>query len=199
MLKQIPVPNRANAMVGPALPPYFYTIDRDRRARMADQAAIIGSPLQQRVSTGWLPLFSMPPPPSFIPVAKFQEMMGQAVENRFRETVRHIARIRARGGRVVFVRLPVSGPLIAREEQLIPLAAGWGRLVKENGIPAINFAEHADLNTFECPEWSHLSAGDSVEFTRRLVPHLQSALRNPAPILAAAGSTATAKTAAAPF
>jgi hypothetical protein len=32
-----------------------------------------------------------------------------------------------------------------------------------------DFPELAD---FTCPEWSHLSAGDSVEFTKRLVPHL---------------------------
>jgi hypothetical protein len=30
---------------------------------------------------------------------------------------------------------------------------------------------------FNCPEWSHLSAGDSVEFSKRLVPHLRKALR----------------------
>jgi hypothetical protein len=194
LLKKIPVPNRANAQIGPALPPYFYTIDRDRRARMADQAAIVGSPLQQRVSTGWLPLFTMPPPPSFIPIDKFQEMMGHALENRFRETTKHIATIRARGGKVVFVRLPVGGPLVEREEKLAPLAATWGRLVKENGVPAINFAEHSDLNSFQCPEWSHLSAPDSVEFTRRLVPHLQAALKNSPAAVAVSDTPAPEKT-----
>ncbi|MGH7957808.1 MAG: hypothetical protein ACREH8_12485 [Opitutaceae bacterium] len=55
-------------------------------------------------------------------------------------------------------------------------------------VPAIHFAEHADLSTFDCPEWSHLSAEDSVEFTRRLVPHLQAALqtRTPSGVIAAA-------------
>ena len=38
---------------------------------------------------------------------------------------------------------------------------------------------------FTCPEWSHLSAGDSVEFTKRLVPHLRAALD--------AGSVASAR------
>ncbi len=178
LLEKLPIPNRANAMVGPALPPYFYTLDGDRRARMAPEAAIVGSPLQHRVSTGWLPLFSMPPPPSFIPVQQFQQMMGQAIESRFRETSKHIASIQSRGGKVVFLRLPVSGPLVAREEQLAPRVATWDRLVHENGVPAIHFAEHAELSAFECPEWSHLSATDSVEFTRRLVPHLQAALQN---------------------
>jgi hypothetical protein len=78
----------------------------------------------------------------------------------------------------VLLRLPVSSPLREREQQLAPEGFTWDRLVRENGVPAIHFGEHKELNAFECPEWSHLSAADSVEFTRRLVPHLQAALRN---------------------
>ncbi|MBI2516537.1 MAG: hypothetical protein HYV95_06435 [Opitutae bacterium] len=176
LLKRLPIPDRANAQIGPALPPYFYTIDRERRGRMFEETAVIGSPLQQRVAHGWLPLFTLPPPPSFIPADKFREMMGQAAEQRFKDTARHVVALRARGAKVVFVRLPVDPILIDKEEKMIPLAAGWDRLVAENGVPAINFADHPELTTFVLPEWSHLSAPDSVEFTRRLAPHLQGAL-----------------------
>jgi hypothetical protein len=177
LLEQLPIPNRKDALLGPVMPPYFYTIDRDRRARMFSEAAVVGSPLQQRVANGWLPLFSVPPPPTFIPLEQFQKMMGQAVEARFSETAKHIARIKARGGNVVFLRLPVTGPLVAREEQLAPRAATWDRLVRETGVASIRFDEHDDLRSFDCPEWSHLSAEDSVEFTKRLVPYLQVALQ----------------------
>lgn len=176
LLERVPIPNRAHALVTPKFPPYFYTIDRDRRARMVPEAAIVGSPLQQQVVNTWLPLFSLPPPPSFIPLEKFQQMMGQAFQARFADTAKHIATIRARGGKIVFLRLPVTGPLLEREEQLAPRVATWDRLVRENNVPAIHFAEHADLRSFDCPEWSHLSADDSIEFTRRLVPHLRRAL-----------------------
>jgi hypothetical protein len=189
LLKQLPIPDRANAQVGPPLPPYFYTVDRDRRGRMVEEAAIIGSPLQQRVANGWLPLFTMPPPPSFIPAEKFQEMMGKAIEKRFKDTVRHIAALKARGVRIVFVRMPVSGPLVDKEAAIVPLAAGWGRLVQENNVPAINFEDHPELSSFELPEWSHLSAPDSVEFTKRLVPHLQRALNSPVAVAATTNSS----------
>jgi hypothetical protein len=89
----------------------------------------------------------------------------------------------------VFLRLPVTGPLVAREEQLAPRVATWDRLVRETGVPAIHFSEHSDLNGFKCPEWSHLSAEDSVEFTRRLVPHLQAALQRESPVVAAAAAS----------
>ncbi len=181
LIESLPIPDRAGALVGPKMPPYFYTLDRERRARMVPEAAIVGSSLQQKVATGWLPLFSLPPPPTFIPLEAFGKMMGEAFEARFRDTAKHISRIQARGGRVVFLRLPVTGPLVEREEKLAPRAATWDRLVRENGIPAIHFADHAELSAFDCPEWSHLSATDSVEFTRRLVPHLQAALRGKSP------------------
>jgi hypothetical protein len=47
--------------------------------------------------------------------------------------------------------------------------------MKETGAPSIYFSDHPEL-IFDCPEWSHLSSGDSVEFTRRLVPYLKRAL-----------------------
>lgn len=48
-------------------------------------------------------------------------------------------------------------------------------------MPAIDFQSHPELSAFECPEWSHLSAEDSVKFTRRLVPHLMLALQDNLP------------------
>jgi len=176
LLKRLPIPDRADAAIGPALPPYFFTVDRDRRGRMFEQAAIVGSPLQQRVAHGWLPLFTMPPPPKFIPADKFGAMMGQMIEQRFKDTQKHVAALRARGARVVFVRMPVDPILIEKEDKIVPLAAGWGRLVAENGVPAVNFADYPELAAFQLPEWSHLSAPDSVEFTRRWVPHLRDAI-----------------------
>jgi hypothetical protein len=46
--------------------------------------------------------------------------------------------------------------------------------------PGIYYSDFPELSGFNCPEWSHLSAGDSVEFTKRLVPHLREALKMPA-------------------
>ena len=57
-------------------------------------------------------------------------------------------------------------------------AIDQARLLKVTGAPGIYFEDHPELAGFDCPEWSHLSAGDSVEFTKRLVPHLRTALGN---------------------
>jgi hypothetical protein len=44
------------------------------------------------------------------------------------------------------------------------------------GAPGIYYPDFPDLSGFNCPEWSHLSASDSVEFSKCLVPHLRDAL-----------------------
>jgi hypothetical protein len=173
LLKNVSVPNRADSYLAPRLPPYFATIDRDRRTKMAEACARPGE-LQERVKLGWAPLFTPPPFPSYTP-KEVLEGIGQAVEARFGETVAAVNKIRARGGKVVFVRFPHSGDLKKLEDAAAPRAGPWTRLMKETGAPNIYYSDYPEL-LFECPEWSHLSAADSVEFTKRLVPHLQIAL-----------------------
>ena len=175
LLKRIKLPNRREAKVGPALPPFFATIDRERRARMIEKCAQPG-PLQERVKNGWLPLFTPPPPPSWVPPEAFKAKMGQTVENRFVETAALVDKLRKRGGKVVFVRFPVNGPLKEHEDRMTPRQGSWDRILRDTGAPGIHFEDHPELASFQLPEWSHLSAPDSVDFTRRLVPHLRTAL-----------------------
>jgi hypothetical protein len=173
LLAEVPVPNRANSYLPPRLPPYFATIDRERRTRMTDACANPG-PLQERVKHGWFPLFTPPPFPDYTP-KEVLEGIARATEARFGQTVAAVNKIRARGGKVVFVRFPHSGPLKELEDKGTPRAGIWTRLMAETGAPNIYYSDHPEL-VFECPEWSHLSDADSVEFTKRLVPHLQAAL-----------------------
>ena len=175
LLEQLPIPNRPDAQVPPPLPPYFGSLDRERRARMVEQCARPGK-LQERVKHRWTRLFTPPPPPSFIPKEVFAEKMHAAFEARFADTKTLVEKLRARGGKIVFVRFPLSGELKAYEDRTTPRAATWDRLLRETGAPGIHFEDFPELAGFTCPEWSHLSAGDSVEFTKRLVPHLRSAI-----------------------
>jgi hypothetical protein len=153
-------------------------MDRDRRNWMIEQAARPGK-LQDRVRSVWPALFTPPPPPSYIPREAFMAGMGKAIEARFADTAAAVKKIRARGGKVIFVRFPVSGPLKELEDKATPRAGPWTRILRETGAPGIYFEDHPELAGFTCPEWSHLSAPDSVEFTKRLLPHLKQALAQP--------------------
>lgn len=180
LLRGLPIPNRERAQIGPALPPHFSTIDRDRRTRLLPRVST-DPVLRDRVRFGWLPLFTPPPKPSWIPDEAFGAFMREMFDGRFAAMARAVAAIHARGGRVVFIQMPSSGELKALEDRLTPRAAVWDRLLRESNAPGITADDHADLSAFDLPEWSHLSGDDSVEFTRRLVPYLRAALSPPAP------------------
>ena len=175
LLKELPIPNRRYAQVPPKLPPYFCSVDRERRARMVEQCARPGR-LQDRVKNGWIALFTPPPPPSFVPPEAFAAKVQAAIKTRFDDTVEAVHKLQARGGKVVFVRFPVTDKLKQLEDQQTPRAKTWDPLIQASGAPGIHFEDFPELAGFQCPEWSHLSAGDSVEFTKRLVPHLRAAL-----------------------
>ncbi len=175
ILKRLPIPNRPEALVPPPFPPYFASLDRERRARMTDRCAQPGK-LQTRVRDGWFPLFTPPPPPTYIPREAFLARMEAAREARFHDIVAAVEKIRARGGKIVFVRFPLTGGLKELEDKATPRTGIWDRVLRETGVPGIYFEDYPELASFECPEWSHLSAPDSVEFTKRLVPHLRTAL-----------------------
>jgi hypothetical protein len=177
LLKRLPIPNRPGALVPSPPPPYFQTIDRERRARMIEECARPGSELQRRIQLGWIPLFSPPPPPTYIPKDVFMAEVKKAIEQRFQGVAAAAQKLRARSGKIVFVRLPVSGELKALEDRTMPRSQIWDRVIKDTGAPGIYFEDVPELSNFNCPEWSHLSAGDSVEFSKRLVPHLRTALQ----------------------
>ena len=103
--------------------------------------------------------------------------MKRAKEDRCRDTATAVAKLRARGGKIVFVRFPLTGELKALEDRITPRSDIWESLLKRTGVPGIYFEDYPELSSFNCPEWSHLSGGDSVEFTKRLVPHLRSGLQ----------------------
>ncbi len=177
LLKRLPIPNRPYAQVPPRLPPYFGTLDRERRSRMIEECARPESELQRRIQQIWLPLFTPPPPPTYIPKEEFGKKMGAAIEARFHDVAAAVQKLRARGGKIVFVRFPHSGELKKLEDRETPRAGIWDRVIKETGAPGIYYEDYPELRGFNCPEWSHLSAGDSVEFSKRLVPHLRKALQ----------------------
>ncbi|MFN2622950.1 MAG: hypothetical protein ABR611_08910 [Chthoniobacterales bacterium] len=176
-LNELPIPNRPGALVPPHFPPYFQTEDRERRARMWEKCAEPGSLLAKKIQQIWLPLFTPPPPPTYVPKDVFFAGMKKGIEKRFSDVAGAIEKIRRRGGKIVFVRFPHTGGLKELEDRLTPRAQTWDPLLKMTNAPGIYYSDFPELSGFDCPEWSHLSAGDSVEFSKRLVPHLKAALQ----------------------
>ena len=76
-----------------------------------------------------------------------------------------VARIRARGGEVVFVRPPSHAPLRALEETQIPRKRGWDALLADAGVAGAHYEDYPSMQGLELPEWSHLSRTCATVFT----------------------------------
>lgn len=74
----------------------------------------------------------------------------------------------ARGVEVIFIR-PPSGERYRESERLFfPREAAWDLLIEKTGALGIHFEDHEELQGYELPEWSHLSASEADRFTAAL-------------------------------
>ena len=170
--RRLPVTNRVGARVPPTLPPHFAQLDLDRRMRMTARAEQ-NTELMHRIQQIWIPLFTPPPKPPIFTEEVWAKMGADAWNATLTKAKANVAAITERGGRVIFVNHPSSGPLLELERLHRPRAKFWDRIVSETGAPGIHFEDYPALAGFTCPEWSHLSASDSVEYTKRLVEIMQ--------------------------
>ncbi len=80
-----------------------------------------------------------------------------------------VARIRARGGRVVFLRMPTADAHWSMDRQNYPRDAYWDKLGEATGAVTVHFADHPGLASLELPDTSHIDGSDRERFTRTLV------------------------------
>lgn len=152
----------------PKLPGYMYSLDRSRQARMIERVAT-DREVQGKIQHIWLPLFKGPPKPGVFTDQQWAKMLSDGWEANLRRVKESVASIQARGGKVIFSRLPSTSGVLEVENQTAPRAAIWDRILAETGAPGIYFADYPELAGFDCPEWSHLTAPDATEYTRRFV------------------------------
>jgi hypothetical protein len=80
-----------------------------------------------------------------------------------------VDKIKARGGQVLFVRTPSSGPFLMGENQGFPRQKYWDRLLAITNCPGIHFTDYPVIANFVCPEFSHLSQPDGIVFTKEFI------------------------------
>jgi hypothetical protein len=90
-----------------------------------------------------------------------------------------VAQIRARGGDVVFVRFPSSGPVYRSEERSFPRSLSWEPLLRAANVTGVNFTDYPQLQGYNLPEWSHMSAADAPRFTQALADLIVRCIAHP--------------------
>lgn len=78
---------------------------------------------------------------------------------------------------MLFVRPPSVGEYYAYEQKYLPRAETWDLLLARTGTLGIHFEDYPELQGYELPEWSHLSAAEADRFTAALVPIVEREFR----------------------
>lgn len=113
----------------------------------------------------WSQLLSRPPPPREVAVALRETQLQRAVAA--------VAKLRARGVPVLFVRPPSAGMWREVERKGFPREDAWDALLQRSGAPGIHFEDHAELQNLTLPEWSHLSGADADRYTEAVLAIIQ--------------------------
>ena len=163
-LDKLTIPNRPNVFAPPIFPLDFSRVTFDRQDKMSPRF-LADTSLQHQVQNIWV----------------FLQTAGAAIAAQhpsnptpaiMQQVAVAVAKIKSRGGEIVFVRTPGSGPMAAGEDKGFPRAKFWEPLLAITQCKGIHFADDPATAHFVCPEWSHLSPSDAVLYTRALIGHL---------------------------
>ena len=139
--------------------------DADRNTRLWDK--LEKDPEYQALAKSiWRQLFA--PPPGMTP-----EKGRQIAEEQINRAAAAVAKLKARGVPVVFLRPPSTGEFLEAENKGFPRERTWNVLLERTGAPGIHFEDYRELQGLTLPEWSHLTAADAERFTERLCAILQ--------------------------
>lgn len=184
LLQEMELPNRAAYLAGYDRVPKLSNDTRERQARMWSKV-VTDTAYAQRVQGIWMGFSARTGPlmrPADYASKKAVALAGQFQplppplqvspaerDSFFMEIKSWADKLRARGGKMIFIRPPSTGMLYQLEEQHFPRKDTWDALLEKTGVPGIHFEDHPELQGFELPEWSHLRAEHAPPFTKALV------------------------------
>ena len=159
---EIPMQNRPGVFVFPPFPKSFSWTTYDRQTYIPEIFLSDSNAINQ-VTGIWAMLGSDPTP----------AVDGNGLMQIFNEVKTNIDKIRSRGGKVILVRTPSSGPFAMGEEKKYPKEKYWKQLVAFTQTDGIHYQDNPVTKVLTCPEWSHLAPKDAVIFTKHLVQSLE--------------------------
>lgn len=162
LLNGVPLPNRPGVFQFPAFPMGFEWTTADRQTYMSELFLSNPEDIKRQTDIWSALLLSSPVPP----------ISGDDLDQLLAEVKASVDRIRNRGGKVIFVRTPSSGPFAEAEQKGYPRDQYWDRLLAVTNAPGIHFRDYAETKNFTCPEWSHLSLEDAIRYTGHLIQQL---------------------------
>lgn len=160
LLKRIPIQSRPGVFVFPNFPLEMgYTLAN--RQEVFSQKFVSDTAVQHQVQNVW----------KFLGMtdSKYRAVSGDTLTHIIVSVKESVDKIKARGGKVLFLRMPSSDPVWSAEQQIFPRELYWDRLLKDTQSEGIHFADYPQLSKYKCPDWSHLTSDDTHAFTADLI------------------------------
>jgi hypothetical protein len=159
---------RQNWPARPGVPPYrdvrkLSVSEADRNTNVWDKVTTDAS-YRELAQSIWRQFFTAPPG------METPERARKLIDKQIARAVAAVAKLRARGVTVVFVRPPSGGEYYAFEQRYFPRAETWDQLLRRAGVRGVHFDDYPQLQGYYLPEWSHIAAPDAARFTAALVP-----------------------------
>ncbi len=163
LLNKIKITNRPGVFVFPDFPLEFERVSFDRQNYMTEKF-VADTTLQNKVKDIWdfFRKITLDPP-----------LSGQKLDSLLNTVKIDVDKIKARGGQVLFIRTPSSGPFLMGETMGYPRPKYWDRLLSVTNCQGIHFQDYPAIAHFQCPEFSHLKPADAIIYTKTLIDILQ--------------------------
>ncbi len=162
ILENAKIPPRYGVYGSPVFPMDFNKSTFNRQSYMTDRF-VTDTNLQNQVKAIWAYGASRPTTPLSI---YQQDSIIATVKS-------DVAKIKARGGQIIFVRTPSSGPFLSKEKTGFPREKYWDIILTVTNCPGIYFEDYPAIAHFQCPEFSHLKPSDAIVFTKNLINIIQ--------------------------
>lgn len=100
------------------------------------------------------------------------EELRKTIREQIERLARAVAKLRARGVRVLLLRSPSDGEYLAYETRLFPRSL-WEALLAASGAPGLHFQDYPELQGYYLPEWSHMTRAEAERYTVALYGVIQ--------------------------
>lgn len=163
LLTDLRIPNRKGVWPDGIFPKKFSYVNFRRQEIMTEEFTKDTS-MQNQVTGLWTMWGAL---------SKDHGVSGDTLQKIFNEIQTSVAKIKARGGQVLFIRTPSSGGYWANEPIQYPRTEYWDKLLTITRCSGIHFTEYPALKDLKCPEWSHLKRSDAILYTKGLIGILE--------------------------
>lgn len=163
VLGRLPIPNR-KGVKGVVPWPTKFTITKFNRQVVMTDEFVKDTVMHRQVKNIWT---------MFGALKDEHGITGDTLQKIFTEVQTAVAKIKARGGKVIFTRTPSNGGYWDHEPINYPRAEYYDKLLSITGCAGIHFKDYPGQKDLTCPEWSHLTPADAVVYTKELITILE--------------------------